>query len=667
MLTRNQAISGVPWLSGLPSELIDLIAKDLIEEEYPADSIIFRQGEAGDRLAIIVSGKAEVSVLDAKETPLVVATLEPGDSFGELALLQPGGRRNATVTARKRLLLLTLKSDLFERLLGEEPGIRPAIEQMADQIELANFLKMCTPFTSLGPKVIRSMGERVEHLDIPEGKVIIQQGESGNTCYLIRTGKVEVTLAEDGVKRRLATLGPGTLFGEAALLTEAPRNATVRAIEPSTLLSLDRPTLLQALAAEQQVAQKLSEMLQMRGRPRQALGVEVHTRQLPDGDTVYLLKNPRLGTYFRLSCRGWFLWCQLNGKNGMRELATGYFLEFKSFDPFTITQTLGGLAAAGFLEGVYLSRNTALSLVRMKWWQRVLLAARSMLEVKWTLRNVDTWFKRLYDGGVKYLYAPSSLILMAVIAITGVIAFFVGASKGLAALGADPKLRWFMIPAMLLATALHEMGHAFTTVRSGRHVNGVGVGWFWFGPVAFVDTSDMWLGEKWERIAVTAAGPATNLFLAGAASLLVFVVSSTAAAAALWQFAWLNYLIFAFNLNPLIELDGYYLLMDWLERPNFRSKTLAWIGQELPKALRVPGALRAHRTELIYGGASVLYVGIMSAAVAISVHRFIQGWLSRWVSAATGEYSAIVLAMLLFAFFLARVAGDFRGAGGETS
>ncbi len=175
---------------------------------------------------------------------------------------------------------------------------------------------------------------------------------------------------------------------------------------------------------------------------------------------------------------------------------------------------------------------------------------------------------------------------------------------------------------MLLATAVHELGHGFTTVRSGRCVNGVGLGWFWFGPVAFVDTSDMWLANKWERIAVTAAGPATNLILGGAASLLVFLVSSTAGAAALFQFAWLNYLMFALNLNPLMELDGYYLLMDWLERPNFRSKTLAWIGTELPMALRVPAMLRHHRTELIYGAASVLYVAVMSAVVAISVHRY---------------------------------------------
>ncbi len=223
---------------------------------------------------------------------------------------------------------------------------------------------------------------------------------------LFVSAKSKSSSREDGVERHLATLGPGTLFGEAALLTEAPRNATVRAVEPSTLLSLDRPTLLHSLAAEQQVARKLSEMLRMRSRPRQVSPSRSIRRQLPDGDLVYLLKNPQLGTYFRLSSRGWFIWRQLNGKNGLRELAMAYFLEFKTFDPVTITQTLGGLAAAAFLQDAHLGSSAAVSLIRAARWQRVLLAPRSVLEAKWTLRNVDLWFKRLYKGGIKYLYSP---------------------------------------------------------------------------------------------------------------------------------------------------------------------------------------------------------------------------------------------------------------------
>ena len=66
------------------------------------------------------------------------------------------------------------------------------------------------------------------------GDAIVTQGEQGLGLYLIQTGRVEVVRAHDGGEQRLATLGPGEYFGEIALLTDQPRTATVRALEPTT-------------------------------------------------------------------------------------------------------------------------------------------------------------------------------------------------------------------------------------------------------------------------------------------------------------------------------------------------------------------------------------------------------------------------------------------------
>ena len=51
----------------------------------------------------------------------------------------------------------------------------------------------------------------------------------------------------------------------------------------------------------------------------------------------------------------------------------------------------------------------------------------------------------------------------------------------------------FWVPAYILAIVGHEAGHAFTTKHYGREVPRVGIGWYWFGPVAYIATSDMWL------------------------------------------------------------------------------------------------------------------------------------------------------------------------------
>ena len=79
---------------------------------------------------------------------------------------------------------------------------------------------------------------------VPEGQIILQQGEPGDYMYFIAHGVVRVTQAEHGVSRDLATMMAGEFFGEAALLRDRqPRNATVTTVTPCTLYKLHRDDL----------------------------------------------------------------------------------------------------------------------------------------------------------------------------------------------------------------------------------------------------------------------------------------------------------------------------------------------------------------------------------------------------------------------------------------
>ena len=76
-----------------------------------------------------------------------------------------------------------------------------------------------------------------------------------------------------------------------------------------------------------------------------------------------------------------------------------------------------------------------------------------------------------------------------------------------------------IIVAGLCTTLVHECAHGTAVKYFGRTVGAVGAGWFWFGPVFFVDTSDMWLGTRLQRIAVSLAGPMVEFTLAGTVAL----------------------------------------------------------------------------------------------------------------------------------------------------
>ena len=72
------------------------------------------------------------------------------------------------------------------------------------------------------------------------GQEIIRQGEPGSRFYMISSGKVDVVRHDGNAEQVLATLGPGQYFGEVALLKGSGRNATVRAVEDTTVLSIAR-------------------------------------------------------------------------------------------------------------------------------------------------------------------------------------------------------------------------------------------------------------------------------------------------------------------------------------------------------------------------------------------------------------------------------------------
>jgi CRP-like cAMP-binding protein len=71
-----------------------------------------------------------------------------------------------------------------------------------------------------------------DELDLPEGKVLIREGERGREFFVIATGEVEVT--RNGNK--VTTLKSGAFVGEMALLTNVPRSATVTALTPLDVL-----------------------------------------------------------------------------------------------------------------------------------------------------------------------------------------------------------------------------------------------------------------------------------------------------------------------------------------------------------------------------------------------------------------------------------------------
>jgi CRP-like cAMP-binding protein len=377
---RLELLAGVPAFAPLPAPVLEELASRLTEERFHSGDTVVVEGDAGDRLYLIVEGRAEASTAGPSGT-VPLATLESGELFGEIALLEPGGRRQATVITLEPLLLLSLQAADFRRVLDAYPEARSAFAKMADDLLVARFLKQASPFSTLDGERLRWLGDRLKRLDVPAGDTIIRQGESGEECYLLRSGRVEVLVrgAQAG-ERKLATRGPGSLFGEAALLTDEPRNATVRALEPCTLLALRRADLLEVLAEDRQTAERMLELVRMRDRPHRVSGMEAHHRATLTGETITILKDPRRGAYHRLSPAGWFVWQRFDGEHTLQDLTSEYLAKYEVPSSHAVVEAVAGLVEAGFVEGVKPSAQALKDIDRLTWWQRARAAIRRILE-----------------------------------------------------------------------------------------------------------------------------------------------------------------------------------------------------------------------------------------------------------------------------------------------
>jgi ATP-binding cassette subfamily B protein len=125
-----QRLSAIPLFAHLDTGVLAHFAARFTTEEVGAGRTVFEEGDAGDRLYVIVRGQVEVVRRGPDGVPHPVSVLEPGDFFGEIALLEEV-RRTATVRARTPCLLLTLDRRDFRDLLDEAPELRKVFETAA--------------------------------------------------------------------------------------------------------------------------------------------------------------------------------------------------------------------------------------------------------------------------------------------------------------------------------------------------------------------------------------------------------------------------------------------------------------------------------------------------------------------------------------------------------
>jgi CRP-like cAMP-binding protein len=257
---RLVALPRVPLFSGLPRAALEQLVSQLAVEKRTAGETVVREGEEGDSLYAIVSGKVTVS----RGSPdNVLATLEPGDFFGELALVTRDPR-TATVTVIEAAELLRISRGLISEVVIEHPEVLTTILSFV-RARLVSLLLSSSPFFGvLGSDERKALAAEFQLREINAGATVVRQGERSAALHVVLAGQLAVEVS--GRDEPVARLAAGDVFGELSLLGEAAALATVRAERRSWTLALPRNRFQRVVVGRPEVMAYLVDLAEARER-----------------------------------------------------------------------------------------------------------------------------------------------------------------------------------------------------------------------------------------------------------------------------------------------------------------------------------------------------------------------------------------------------------------
>lgn len=204
----------------------------------PGEDIIV-QGEIGEIFYLLEDGLVDVYISKGGEEQKKVHTYKAGDSFGELAIMY-NAPRAATCRVQTEAKLWELDRTSFKVIV--------VAAAMQKREQYVGFLKDVPILSSLTEMEVMTLADSLSEETYQDGQVICAQGDEGNFFYIIKSGKAICSqLDATGEDKVVAELTDGSYFGEVALLTSKPRQATVKANGELKVLAVDRATFTRVM------------------------------------------------------------------------------------------------------------------------------------------------------------------------------------------------------------------------------------------------------------------------------------------------------------------------------------------------------------------------------------------------------------------------------------
>jgi HlyB family type I secretion system ABC transporter len=258
--------------------LSDEECREIIRKAAPIEvnpsQLIKDTGDLADGFYFVLSGKLDLVSEGAEGQRVVIDTLLEG-ALEACDVLNPDEKMPYRLQAgtEKTIIQFLAKSEVT-RVLESQPEIGSKVEEARRLREVLDFLSEVKSLEGIPREGLASLARHPVEETIAEGAVVIKQGETDDSLFLVKEGQFFVTRDEaPGV--RIDTLGNGSILGEIAVLTGKPRGANVTADAPSVIYRVPGPAFRDLVAEHQELSDNLKSVMGQRIRRADALTKDV--------------------------------------------------------------------------------------------------------------------------------------------------------------------------------------------------------------------------------------------------------------------------------------------------------------------------------------------------------------------------------------------------------
>lgn len=238
----------VPLSEISPDNFSELV-KNISVEVLPANKKLFNRGDQDNFTYYLLNGELEITDSNNKKSTL---TSKSKQCRFPLEHNQP---RQKTATSKTDVHYFKINNDLLDVLLTWDQNKNYIVNEIGEETnshesDWMSQLLQLEIFHKIPPANIQAMFQRIQAIPVQKDDVIIKQGDKGDFYYIIKSGSCRVirNAEETGNKElKIADIESGKGFGEDALISDSPRNATVIMNTDGTLMRLAKDDFIELL------------------------------------------------------------------------------------------------------------------------------------------------------------------------------------------------------------------------------------------------------------------------------------------------------------------------------------------------------------------------------------------------------------------------------------